>query len=212
VSLNDEVDIEVDAYLGRKFKGKVSEIANSASNVGTAAGASLNTDQVTNFVIKVRMDPASYADLLKDGRRYPFRPGMSASVDVYTQMVEGLTVPIIAVTARDEDEKDEKDKKDEEEEGKPASAEASAGKKDNDLIKEIVFVMTNDTVGIREVKTGIQDNDYIEIVSGLQEGDVVVTGPYSAIARKLKGGSRIRVSDKKKGEGAEKSGIKVEID
>lgn len=76
-----------------------------------------------------------------------------------------------------------------------------------------MFVVTGDTVGIREVKTGIQDNDYIEIVSGLQKGETIVTGPYSAIARKLKGGSRIRVSDKKKGEGTEKkSGISVEID
>lgn len=213
VTLNDEVDIEVDAYLGRKFKGRVSEIANSASNVGTG-GMSLNTDQVTNFVIKIRMDPASYTDLLKDGRRYPFRPGMSASVDVFTHTVEGLTVPIISVTARDDKkEEEDKNKKEEEEEGKPASADASASKKDNDLIKEIVFVMSGDTVGIREVKTGIQDNDYIEIVSGLQEGETVVTGPYSAIARKLKGGSRIRVSDKKKGEGSEKkSGVSVEID
>ncbi len=212
VSLNDDADIEVDAYLGRKFKGKVTEIANSASNVGSVGGVSLNTDQVTNFVVKIRMDPASYLDLLKDGRRYPFRPGMSASVDVFTHTAEGtLSVPIIAVTARDEDKKDEDKKKDEDDE--PASAEASAGKKDNDIIKEIVFVVTGDTVGIREVKTGIQDNDYIEIVSGLQEGETIVTGPYSAIARKLKGGSRIRVSDKKKGEGTEKkSGISVEID
>ncbi|MDO8368216.1 MAG: efflux RND transporter periplasmic adaptor subunit, partial [Saprospiraceae bacterium] len=213
VSLNDEVDIEVDAYLGRKFKGRVSEIANSASNVGSL-GASLNTDQVTNFVVKIRMDAASYVDLLKDGRRYPFRPGMSASVDIFTHTAEGtLSVPIIAVTARD-DKKDEeeKDKKDEEDE-KPASAEASASKKENDIIKEIVFVMSGDTVGIREVKTGIQDNDYIEIVSGLQEGETVVTGPYSAIARKLKGGSRIRIAEKKNGEGKEKkSGINVEID
>jgi HlyD family secretion protein len=209
VSLNDEVDIEVDAYLGRKFKGKVSEIANSASNVG-ATGMSLNTDQVTNFVVKIRVDPNSYLDLLKDGRRYPFRPGMSASVDIFTQTSEGLSVPIISVTAREDDkDKDKKDKKTEEEK----QDEEKAKKKDNDLIKEIVFVVSGDTVGIREVKTGIQDNDYIEIVSGLQEGETVVTGPYSAVARKLKGGSRIRVAEKKKGEGeSKKSGISIEVD
>ncbi len=78
VSVGDETDIEVDAYLGRKFKGKVSEIANSATNSGT--GVALNTDQVTNFVVKIRVDANSYTDLVKDGRRYPFRPGMSASV------------------------------------------------------------------------------------------------------------------------------------
>ncbi|MDX1910489.1 MAG: efflux RND transporter periplasmic adaptor subunit [Saprospiraceae bacterium] len=207
VSLNDEADIEVDAYLGRKFKGKVTEIANSASNVGSVGGVSLNTDQVTNFVVKIRVDPVSYADLLKDGRRYPFRPGMSASVDIFTHTADGtLSVPIISVTAREEDK--EEDKKD-----KDAPEAREVSKKDNDLIKEIVFVVSGDTVGVREVKTGIQDNDYIEIVSGLQEGETVVTGPYSAIARKLKGGSRIRVSDKKKGEGQEKkSGISVEVD
>ena len=205
VSLNDDADIEVDAYLGRKFKGKVTEIANSASNV---SGSSLNTDQVTNFVVKIRVDPASYADLLKDGRRYPFRPGMSASVDIFTHAAEGLSVPIISVTARD-DKKEEGAKDKEEEEGAQAKTE---DKKTDDLIKEIVFVMSGDTVGIREVITGIQDNDYIEIVSGLQEGEMIVTGPYSAIARKLKGGSRVTVADKKKGDGKDKkSGISVEV-
>ncbi|HLP96086.1 MAG TPA: efflux RND transporter periplasmic adaptor subunit [Saprospiraceae bacterium] len=209
VSLNDEADIEVDAYLGRKFKGKVTEIANSASNVGTSV-ASLNTDQVTNFVVKIRVDPASYLDLLKDGRRYPFRPGMSASVDIFTHTSEGLTVPIISVTARDDDDEDKEDKKDKKDED---VAKEEEKKKDNDVIKEIVFVVSGDTVGVREVKTGIQDNDYIEIVSGLQEGETVVTGPYSAVARKLKGGSRIYVSDKKKGEGKDKkSGVSIEVD
>lgn len=211
VSLNDDVDVEVDAYLGRKFKGKVTEIANSASNVGSA-GLSLNTDQVTNFVVKIRVDPASYADLLKDGRRYPFRPGMSASVDIFTHTAEGtLSVPIISVTARDEDDKEEKDKDKKSDEDEPQAKEQT--KKDNDLIKEIVFVVSGDTVGIREVKTGIQDNDYIEIVSGLQDGEMIVTGPYSAIARKLKSGSRITITDKKKGDAKDKKGgISVEVD
>lgn len=210
VSLNDDADIEVDAYLGRKLKGKVSEIANSASNIGTAAGLSLNSDQVTNFVVKIRIDPASYKDLLSDGRRYPFRPGMSASVDVFTQMAENtLSVPIISVTAQ-EDEADKKTtKKDDKKDEIPESKQS----KTNDVIKEIVFVAVGDTVAVREVKTGIQDNDHIEILSGLQEGEQVVTGPYSAIARKLKSGARITISDKKKGAGKDdKSGVKIEID
>lgn len=191
VSVGDETDVEVDAYLGRKFKGKVSEIANSATNVGT--GAALNTDQVTNFVVKIRVDANSYADLVKDGRRYPFRPGMSASVDIYTNTADStLSVPLIAVTARE----DEADKK------KPAEGAENQQKdkeKDDalDNIKEVVFVVVGDTVGMREVQTGIQDNDYIEIVSGLNEGEQVVTGPYAAIARKLKGGTKVRVTDKK---------------
>lgn len=188
VSLGDEADIEVDAYLGRKFKGKVSEIANSASNVGSAS-TSLNTDQVTNFVVKIRVDAASYADLMKDGRRYPFRPGMSAAVDIFTHSADNVpAVPIISVTAR-EDKKEERGK---DEEG------AEQEKTKTEEIKEIVFVISGDTVAVREVKTGIQDNDFIEILSGLQEGEQVVSGPYAAISRKLKGGTRITISEKKK--------------
>lgn len=196
VTVGDEADVEVDAYLGRKFKGKVTEIANSASNVGTTT--SLNSDQVTNFVVKIRIDASSYLDLLKDGRRYPFRPGMSASVDVFTQTADNtLTVPLIAVTAR-EDKKDDKKVQDTaEEENNDAQKEKE---KKDDLIKEIVFVIVGDTVAVKEVKTGIQDNDHIEILSGIAEGDMVISGPYSAIARKLKSGSKIKLMDKKKAE------------
>ena len=205
-SVNDEADIEVDAYLGRKFKGKVTEIANSASNVVSSnSGASLNTDQVTNFVVKIRVDPNSYADLLQKGQHYPFRPGMSASVDIYTHTSDNtLSIPIIAVTARDDAADEEKDKakaKSKDEEESPSAKEVS---KKDEIIKEIVFVVNKDTVGIREVKTGIQDNDHIEIVSGLQEGETVVTGPYSAIARKLKGGGKIVITDPDKKKAADK--------
>ena len=204
VSLNDETDIEVDAYLGRKFKGKVSEIANSASNLTGVSGVSLNTDQVTNFIVKIRVDPASYADLVKPGQRYPFRPGMSAAVDIYTQTADStMSVPLIAVTAREEEEEKEKDKKAEAKE---------VSQKNNDDIKEIVFVVVGDTVAVREVKTGIQDNDYIEVLSGLQADETVVTGPYSAIARKLKSGSRITITEKKKGEDKNEKGVRVEVD
>ena len=206
VSVNDLADIEVDAYLGRKFKGKVTEIANSASNVSSAA-VSLNTDQVTNFVVKIRVDPASYADLMTGrGKLHPFRPGMSASVDVYTNTADStMSIPLIAVTTR-EDEKDKKGgKKDEEKENDKKDSMAD--------IKEIVFVVSGDTVGVREVKTGIQDNDFIEITSGLQEGEMIVTGPYAAVARKLKGGTRIVVTDKNKSDAKDKKGgVSVEVD
>jgi HlyD family secretion protein len=104
-----------------------------------------------------------------------------------------LSVPIIAVTTR-EDEKKDKDKKKSEDEG-PTAQKVSVS---TDPINEIVFVVSGDTVGIREVKTGIQDNDYIEIRSGLSEGEQVVSGPYSAIARKLKAGAKVRIEDKDK--------------
>ncbi len=205
VNLKDEADIEVDAYLGRKFKGKVTEIANSASNVTSLAGAaSLNTDQVTNFVVKIRVDPTSYSELMGTGKQYPFRPGMSAAVDIYTNAADStLSVPLIAVTAREQ--KEEKDKK-------PEAKEVSKKEEDDDEIKEIVFVVTGDTVAVREVKTGIQDNDFIEVLSGLQEGETVVTGPYSAVARKLKSGARITVTDKKKEDKDKKGGASVEVD
>ena len=209
VSVNDAADVEVDAYLGRKFKGKVTEIANSASNL-TGTTIALNTDQVTNFVVKIRVDPASYADLVNKNAQYPFRPGMSAAVDIYTATADSaLSVPIIAVTAKEEKEKQEAKKADEKDQ--PAAKEVS--KKENDLIKEIVFVVTGDTVAVREVKTGIQDNDHIQILSGLQEGETVVTGPYSAIARKLKSGARIHIEEKKDNDNkTKKSGVSVEVD
>lgn len=188
VAVGNLTDIEVDAYLGRKFKGKVTEIANSASNV-SSGGMSLNTDQVTNFVVKIRVNPDSYSDLIKPNKAYPFRPGMSASVDIYTNTVtDVLSVPLIAVTTREKKEVADKDEKD-------AAPEAKKVALTNMDIKEIVFVLSGDTVGIKEVKTGIQDNDYIQ-VSGLNEGDKVVTGPYSAVSRKLEGGKKVNIVDK----------------
>ena len=212
VALGDQTDIEVDAYLGRIFKGKVTEIANSASNVG-ALGAALNTDQVTNFVVKIRVDPNSYADLVQGKGRYPFRPGMSAAVDIFTNAADStLSVPLIAVTAREDDADDKKkaDKDDDDDDKAPAQAVSQPIGKSK--IKEIVFVVVGDTVAVREVKTGIQDNDHIEVLSGLQEGETVVTGPYSAVAHKLKAGSRITVTDPEKKKKEKKGGVKVEID
>ncbi len=210
VSVNDAADVEVDAYLGRKFRGKVTEIANSASNLSGSTIA-LNTDQVTNFVVKIRVDPASYTDLVKMNSQYPFRPGMSAAVDIYTATADStLSVPIIAVTAKEEKEQKEEKQKNKEKD-QPVAKEVS--KKEEDLIKEIVFVVTGDTVAVREVKTGIQDNDHIQILSGLQEGETVVTGPYSAIARKLKSGARIYIEEKKDNDNkTKKSGVSVEVD
>lgn len=181
VALGDEVEIEVDAYLDRKFQGKVTEIANSASNTGTSI--SLNTDQVTNFIVKIRIDPDSYQDIVQKGKKFPFRPGMSASVDINTETQKDvLSIPIQSVTTREED-------KDEEEEMKK--------KKKEEEIKEVVFVMSADTVKMVEVKTGIQDDENIQILSGLQEGEDVVAGPYSAISRKLKEGMQVRLEEKK---------------
>jgi HlyD family secretion protein len=187
VALNDDVEIEVDAYLDRKFTGRVTEIANSASNTGTSI--SLNTDQVTNFIVKIRIDPESYRDIVQKGKKFPFRPGMSASVDINTEIQKDvLSVPIQSVTTRE-------DEKEEEKEGEETKVKK---KEDDEEIKEVVFVMSADTVKMVEVKTGIQDDENIEILSGLQEGEEVVDGPYSAISRKLKAGMQVRLEDKEK--------------
>ena len=174
LALNDKVDIEVDAYLGRKFKGMVTQIANSASNSSSEA---LTTDQVTNFIVKININADSYKDLIKGNKKYPFRPGMSATVEINTETMEGiLAVPIQAVTTRED--KDKKAKK--------------VAKETEDKIKEVIFLCQGDTVKMIEVKTGIQDDDYIQILSGLSEGDEIVKGPYAAVSKKLKEGKKIQ--------------------
>jgi HlyD family secretion protein len=200
VVVGNEVDIEVDAFPGRKFKGRVSELANTATNAFTATGAvNLTTDQVTNFVVKVRIESDSYRDLVRGGRS-PFRPGMSASIDVHTNTVnDALSIPIQAVTTREEDADIKKAK---EEDNKKAAA-ASSKKP----INEVVFVASGDTVRMVKVKTGIQDNQFIQITEGLKEGDEVVSAPYNLIARKLKSGMKVvKVTEKE----LYKSGIKTD--
>jgi len=172
VKLGDTALIEVDAYLNRKFKGIVSEIANSAN-----ATTGLSTDQVTSFEVKVSILPESYKDLIpkNNPNYYPFRPGMSASLEILTFTVKNiLTVPIQAVTTRSDSSK--------------VNLKSSKSKKDTTtvLTKEIVFVYSNGTVFEKEVKTGIQDNNYIEILSGLTLKDEVVVSPYSVISKKLR--------------------------
>jgi len=178
VALGDKVEIEVDAYIDKKFIGSVTEIANSATNVAgtTSATASLNTDQVTNFIVKIRLDPASYAAEVAKGIQYPFRPGMSASVDIITEVKTNvLTVPIQAVTVRLEDEDAEEE-----------------------VYDEVVFTNEADTVRKIKITTGIQDDEYIEIVEGIQEGCSIVSGPYSALSKVLENGTKVRIKEDEK--------------
>jgi len=132
VSLNDSALIEIDAYPDRKFKGIVTEIANSASTVGTSA------DQVTNFEVKILLLQSSYQDLIQAGNQYPFRPGMSASVDILTELKSNiLTVPLQAVTRQADTLQ------------QPDSAKTS----DNlDEYKEIIFVLDNQKAKLTTVK------------------------------------------------------------
>jgi HlyD family secretion protein len=188
VSINDEVAVEVDAYVDRVFRGRVYQIASSAIT-STTAQSTLTSDQVTNFEVRISIDPESYRDLVSPTNPYPLRPGMSATVEIETETLENaLAVPIQAVTTREE---------------KNEGAENKAQPVDLDeQIKEVVFVVQEDTVDMVEVRSGIQDDRYIEIQSGLEEGQTVVTGPYNTIARKLEEGDAVEI----KQEGEDRKG------
>jgi HlyD family secretion protein len=183
----DTALVEVDAYLNRKFKGIVTEIANSASTIGTTA------DQVTNFEVKVLLLKESYMDLIDSvsGNLYPFRPGMSAAVDILTESRSNvLSVPISAVTTRvkkkgggTEEVSDTVVKDSEESETSASNSENVVEKEEK---QEVVFVLNGNRVMKTEVKTGIQDNTSIEILEGLKEGDEVVIAPFNAINKTLK--------------------------
>ncbi len=189
VELGDVVEIEIDAYLNRKFTGKVTQIAHSANN---SSMASLTNDQVTNFEVRINIDPESYTDLVNDNNRYPFRPGMSANVEIITNKKDGvLSVPIQAVTSKDKNEEENKIKRKLNEENKNIAQQSL-----DVNLEEVVFVVSADSVVMRKVVTGIQDADYIEIISGLDVDEDVVAGPYTAIARELKEGDKVEPMSK----------------
>lgn len=197
ISLGDTADVEVDAYLDEKFKGVVTEISNTALNALENSALSMN--QVTNFSVKVRILPSSYAHLMGDNKENysPFRPGMSATVDIITSTQKDvLSIPIKAVTTRTDTASNHysKYKKDKEEEDVEEEDE-------EDLI--CVFVYENGKARVRLVETGIQDTKYIQIKGGLKEDDQVITGPYDEIAKKLKGGKAVEIKVEKEDESEE---------
>lgn len=199
VKYGDSVQVEVDAYPGRIFEGVVREIANSSS--ASALPGTGGADQVTNFMVKISM----LGD--NQGPNFLFRPGMSASAEITTRRVAGaLSLPINAVTLRDS-------------EGQPLGTESGSGSGDAEennseedsrttnrrqtsegpspgsgkTDREVVFVRKGDAVDQRTVTTGIQDDRYIQILSGLKAGEEVVVAPYSAITRDLNKGRKIKV-------------------
>jgi HlyD family secretion protein len=172
VSLGDTATIEVDAYLDRKFKGIVTEIANSAKTTGVSA------DQVTNFDVKIRILPESYASLAEEIGSHPFRPGLSATVEIQTEMKNNiLAVPIQSVTTRID-----------------TTRIVSASKED---VRTLVFLTDGKYALAKDVKTGIQDNNYIEILSGINENDRVISAPFSAISKKLSDSTLVEIVDRK---------------
>lgn len=190
VTLNDTAFVEVDAYQNRKFKGIVTEISTSANTVGVSA------DQVTNFDVKIRILPESYKDLIAADKPNdsPFRPGMSATVDIRTEsVVNTLTLPIQAVTTRADSAQAAAPKMEKEESGQSDDK----AKKKIEVVQEYVFLYEKGVAKMVKVKTGIQDNTYIRITEGLKEGQEVITAPYRAVSKKLKDGDKVTKVDAK---------------
>lgn len=187
VALGDTVEIEVDAYLstGKKFMGVVREIANTANGlINTTTTTTTSLDAVTEFEVRVKILNASYAAVLNNrgNVRYPFKPGMTASVEIITDKKNrALSVPVSAVTTRDT--------------VITGGESSESGDQDNQerkkVVKEIVFVNEGGKAAIKEVKTGISDFERIEILSGLQEGEEVISGPYIAVSKKLQAGKAV---------------------
>ncbi len=193
INVGDSAEVTVDAYNNRKFTGTVTKIANSTKTSGTSFTSS---NDVTNYEVRIRLDTASYKDLA--GKAFPFRPGMNASAEIRTKRIENvLSVPISAVNARVKgSDKSMEDKRKEEKAIKDEDAVSTTN--DNEL-EEVVFIMQKDgTVKKAVVKSGIQDITYIEVVSGLNEGDEVVIGPYAALSKTLKDGMKVKVVPKDK--------------
>lgn len=175
VRVGNQAEIEVDAFQDRKFKGIVTEIASSSKNIATTTAATSSTDQVTNFNVKVRISAESYQDLVKENVASPFKPGLSATVQIFTKHAKGLVVPIQSVTVRSDD-KDSTNT--------------------NKKIQEYVFILNGEAVKQVPIKTGIQDDKNIIILTGLKKGDQVVSRPFDAISKTLKDGSKVEKVDK----------------
>jgi HlyD family secretion protein len=210
VSMADTAIIEVDAYLGEKFKGVVTEIANSASTTG------LTTDQVTNFDVKVYILEDSYRYIYDQGIQNPFRPGMSATVDIQTDFKYGIpAVPIQAVTTRPDSvlrAQIEASQEDKEGSQSTSGSEGTSGSEstsgsegsvsqgsvadtdiDEDELVELVFLVEEGRAVARRITTGIQDNNFIQIIEGIDDDDEIIVAPYTAVSKKLEHGSLVEV-------------------
>lgn len=171
VNMGDTALIEVDAYLDKKFKGIVTEIANSAKTTGVSA------DQVTNFDVKILILPKSYEALAINGNN-PFRPGMSCTVDIQTESKPDIiTVPIQSVTTRTD------------------TTDVTTTSSE-DEIRTLVFITNGEYALARDVTTGIQDNNYIEILTGVEDSVRVISAPFIAISKKLSDSTLIEIVKK----------------
>lgn len=188
VKIGDTTVIEADAYRNRKFTGIVSKVG--VSSTASVNGLTASTDQVTNYTVHILILPSSYQDIAESLARgkFVFKPGMSSSVEIQTRRERNiLSVPVNAVTTRDWPDSIK-------------NKNHNSTSLENNDIRQVVFVYDAKTkqVALRDVKTGIQDNEYIQITAGLKEGEEVVVAPYGAIARTLKDKSHVTVTDKEK--------------
>ncbi|MDQ8005633.1 MAG: efflux RND transporter periplasmic adaptor subunit [Pedobacter sp.] len=190
VSLGDSATVEVDAFAGKKFRGLVTEIASSSTAVGTTT---TSVDQVTNFSVKVRLLQESY-NTVKGGAKdlpSPFRPGLSATVDIESETVKGLAIPIQSVFTENKTEGEGSSTQD---------SEKQKNKLTDKQIKQFVYLFDEkaSTVKKAEVTTGIQNDQFIVVKTGLKAGQQIVSGPYSAIQNKLKDGLKVEKTTKDK--------------
>ncbi len=198
IGIGDSADVEVDAYNNRKFKGIVTQIASSTKGGGLAAQA---TNDVTNYEVHIRLDPSSYTDLMDPSKpkKFPFRPGMNASADIKTKRKDGVVaVPITSVAARvkgSDQNLDEKKKETNKDSDENTDDQSSV----NDDLEEVIFIVKPDgKVEKKIVTTGIQDINYIEVITGLTGNEEVVSGPYNAISKTLRPGTKVTVVPKDK--------------
>ena len=187
VEKSDTANVQIDAYMKRKFSGLVTEIASSANVAGTS------TDQVTNFNVKIFLLQDSYNDLLvSNPHRYPFLPGMSATVEIRTETRRGvISVPIQAVTTRAGNGASKKETNQSEVEGSEPKEEKVTLKEPEQF--EVVFVNRKGLARQVKVKTGIQDNTNIQILEGLNQDDEIIVAPYGLISKTLKDSISIEV-------------------
>jgi HlyD family secretion protein len=191
VHLNDTVLIDVDSYAStnKEFKGIVTNIANTAKD-------KLSADAITEFEVRILILRSSYEDLIKQGNKFPFRPGMTASVEIITKRKANvLSVPLASVTTRSEKGTEKKEaNNDNNNERKVVNDKAAVEKKAD---KVVLFINEKGIAKMVEVKTGISDYDNIEILEGIKDSVEVVTGPFLVVSKRLKDGDKIQVAKKK---------------
>jgi len=186
VKVGDKASIEVDAFSDKKFRGLVTEIASSSTAVGTAVSTSV--DQVTNFSVKIRI-----TEELAGKQQSIFRPGMSATVDIESESLTGLAIPIQAVFTDNSKSGDAAQNQ-----GNQENTDKQKSKLTDKKVKQYIYAYDAKTKKVKktEVTTGIQNDQFIIVKSGVKAGEEIVTGPYSAIQNKLKDGMLVEKTSK----------------